>query len=146
MVWCWPGDPDCRLHSDSRISPVQGDANLADLAIRRLPAADLVGVELALGVEILPGFLEVDVGDRLLAAFTRGAGTWSKETAFLVMPGGRSASSQPAIEQANSPVPTRTRERSTLPGPARRHGPRQARASSVIIRHDLPPARVLRAL
>ena len=39
---------------------LQGDADLADLAVGRLPAADLVGVELALGVEILPGFLELD--------------------------------------------------------------------------------------
>ena len=68
----------------------QGDAYFTDLAVGRLPAANLVGVELALGVEILPGFLEVDVGDRLPARPSRsGAGTWSKEIGLLGDSGGQ---------------------------------------------------------
>ena len=107
----------CRIAGSFRLEDlsVQGDANFADLAVGRLPAADLVGVELALGVEILPGFLEVDAGRWTSSRPSRaGAGTWSKETAFLVMPGRQVGVVTTGDREAHGRAPRRC-ETSTFP-------------------------------
>ena len=111
--------------------PGRGDADLADLAAAGLPAADLVGVELALAVEILPGLFEIDAGDRLPGGGReRDSGTSSKETAFLADPGGQLAVVAAADPRTMAARPRRGRtgpEMRTSVPPGRTWSPRSLR-------------------
>jgi len=53
-------------------------------------------MELALSVEVLPGFLEVHLGNRLLGSESQAVGNLVDGDGFLVRPGGKSESPQPA--------------------------------------------------
>ena len=53
-------------------------------------------MELALSVEVLPGFLEVHLGNRLLGSGSQAVGNLVDGDGFLVRPGGKSESPQPA--------------------------------------------------
>ena len=81
-----PGPPMTGV-TPTRGSPRSGRRGPRGSCRWGLLAADLVGVELALAVEVLPGLFEFDAGDRLPGGGTRASGTSSKDTAFLVIPG-----------------------------------------------------------
>ena len=129
-------------HSDSRISPVGETRTSRILPSAGLLAADLVGMELALAVEILPGLFEVDAGDRLPGGGAEGIGHLVEGDGLLADPRGQVAVIAAASHQDEGARPTtrenRDRRRGLRPAEGTWRAARPA-VDSIIIGDDLPP-------